>query len=509
MKQIFSIILITAIWCSSVNAELIEQVQIGDLYYDLYTSDNSAEVTYKSYEEEYNVNWNITTAHIPSTVRYNGVTYNVTGIGGAAFNNCSKLTDVDIPNSITYIDAGAFADCVSLTSIEIPNSVTAIGSNAFFGCAKLASVKMGNSVTAIGSSAFFECSSLESLTIPNSVKTIGQAAFNTCTQLTSINIPSGVTSLGAGAFADCSNLKSITIPGSITNVENNTFFGCLKLSVVKIEDGVTSIGNNAFFDCNDLTSITIPHSVRSVGEWTFAYCINLKNVVLGASVASIGKAAFSDCGKIQSITSYCATPPTLSIGGNYPSFPKDMSTNTIIYVPADYLSTYITHDFWGAYDVRAIGASASQTTQLMATPSENSVDVVWPSVNNAESYELEVLDKDKNTICTLIFNESGQLISIAFRAPSHNNASRHSQATGFAFTVTGLNSGTKYQLTMTSKDGKGIVLAQETMSIQTTNNAQGIKDVNSHVVYRKRLVNGNLIVECENNAYNVWGVKVK
>jgi hypothetical protein len=74
-------------------------------------------------------------------------------------------------------ERGAFERCTGLTSIIIPNSVTTIGDYAFYSCTNLASVVIGNSVTSIGSFAFSECSSMISLTIGNSVTSIGMAAF--------------------------------------------------------------------------------------------------------------------------------------------------------------------------------------------------------------------------------------------------------------------------------------------------------------------------------------------
>ena len=74
--------------------------------------------------------------------------------------------------SVISIERLAFEDCSSLTSITIPNSVTSIGKGAFLGCSSLTSITIPNSVTSIGESAFRGCSSLTSITIPNSVKSI-------------------------------------------------------------------------------------------------------------------------------------------------------------------------------------------------------------------------------------------------------------------------------------------------------------------------------------------------
>ena len=71
---------------------------------------------------------------IPEEVTYNGVTLKVTSIGEYAFQDCSNLTSVTIPNSVTSIGKAAFDECSGLTSVTIPNSVTSIGSEAFYRC---------------------------------------------------------------------------------------------------------------------------------------------------------------------------------------------------------------------------------------------------------------------------------------------------------------------------------------------------------------------------------------
>ena len=57
--------------------------------------------------------------------------HTVTAIGDSAFDGCSTLTTVEIPDSVTTIGYWAFAYCGALTTVEIPDSVRSIGSNAF------------------------------------------------------------------------------------------------------------------------------------------------------------------------------------------------------------------------------------------------------------------------------------------------------------------------------------------------------------------------------------------
>ena len=84
-------------------------------------------------------------------------------IGKHAFETCSNLFFIEIPNGVIFIDEFAFNGCRSLTSITIPNGVTSIGWNAFKGCG-LSSVTIPASVKIIGDYAFYGCTYLKTIT---------------------------------------------------------------------------------------------------------------------------------------------------------------------------------------------------------------------------------------------------------------------------------------------------------------------------------------------------------
>ena len=100
--------------------------------------------------------------------------------------SCNKeLKSVVIPSEIngypvTTIGSCAFQSCTRLTSVTIPNSVTSIDKSAFYGCVKLVEIIIPDSVTSIGDLAFMACHELKSLTIPKSVKHIGRRALGYC-----------------------------------------------------------------------------------------------------------------------------------------------------------------------------------------------------------------------------------------------------------------------------------------------------------------------------------------
>ena len=149
--------------------------------------------------------------------------YSVTSIGDYAFDGCSDLTSVTIPNSVTNIGNNVFEGCSNLTAITVEGENANYSSTdgvlfnkdktTLIACPakKTGSYSIPNSVTNVGDCAFMDCSGLTFVTIPNGVTSIGVSAFGGCSSLTSVTIPNSVTSIGSHAFDDCSFLTSVYV----------------------------------------------------------------------------------------------------------------------------------------------------------------------------------------------------------------------------------------------------------------------------------------------------------
>jgi hypothetical protein len=164
--------------------------------------------------------------------------YSVAGIG-----TCTD-TKIVIPpiyngKPVRNIGANAFESCTSITSVTIPDSVTAIGQYAFSGCASITNIIMHDSVTTISNYAFQNCINLIGVIIGNGVKAIGRSSFIGCEKLVSVVLPNSVTTINHYAFQKCIALESIVIPDSVKNIGTSVFYNCPNLTIycqIKEED---------------------------------------------------------------------------------------------------------------------------------------------------------------------------------------------------------------------------------------------------------------------------------
>jgi hypothetical protein len=119
-----------------------------------------------------------------------------------AFASCYYLTTVSIPGSITLIDEKAFANCSRLTAVNFqPARSVIIGNSAFESCSGLARVILPEGLSIIMDNAFSSCRNLVSVTIPDGVIAIGNGVFNYCEKLISVNMPANINYIGSEAIA--------------------------------------------------------------------------------------------------------------------------------------------------------------------------------------------------------------------------------------------------------------------------------------------------------------------
>ena len=263
----------------------------------------------------------------------------VTSIGDSAFEFCSFLTEIIIPDSVTSIGTNAFNECSSLTEITLPDSVTSIGVNPFTYCGELKNINVSPdhpTLASIDGVLFdktekklicYPCAfTQESYLIPQGISSIGDKAFYSCESLAEIIIPESVTSVAERSFVGCRNLVKIrvspehptfaAIDGALFDKTEKKLicYPCaLAAESYSIPQGISAVGNYAFFSCKSLTKIAIPDSVSFIGDYAFASCSSLTEITIPDRVTSIGEAAFSSCSSLAEIT----IPDSVTTIGDY------------------------------------------------------------------------------------------------------------------------------------------------------------------------------------------------
>lgn len=214
---------------------------------DVQIPETVTEIGQKAFKDASNVE-NVTFAVNTETGKVKGVEK----IGISAFDGCSSLQELVLPETVTEVLQGAFANEGALVKADMSRaaSLKKWDKESFKGDTALAEVVLptAGGITAIPDGAFAGCTSLtgENLKIPKNIVTITANAFKE-SGLKKLYIPNQVTMIGASAFEACKNLEDVHISNNISIISQSTFKNCEKLKKIEIPVKVDQIGTNAFY----------------------------------------------------------------------------------------------------------------------------------------------------------------------------------------------------------------------------------------------------------------------
>lgn len=240
------------------------------------------------------------------------------------FSGCTALKSVRLPADLKEIPDMLFDECSALTEFNMPEGITRIGESAFRRSG-ITSLRLPETLTEIPYELCNNCQKLEEVTLPANFTKIGDRAFNNCSSLKrtilsdgtvyegEFHIPEGVVTLGQLAvMIQSEHIKTIHVPSSLTDVQNgglssamveryfmtsaNPKYDIRNYSVVetatntliaggtestKIHESVTSIGHSAFY-MSKIHTVDLHEGITSIGDRAFYYAY--PSIVISRSV---------------------------------------------------------------------------------------------------------------------------------------------------------------------------------------------------------------------------------
>ena len=156
------------------------------------------------------------------------ISTNLEEIKDYAFGGNEVIERLIIPNTVTHIGMGALLGCSKLKHVifEEGSSLRHIRRWAFEWCTMIEEMKLPESLETLGGYAFVDCKGLKKVTLSPKMTTIDDYTFNGCSSLvTAVEGMNVIQSIGEQAFSRCSSLETINVSQS-ADIDDTAFLNC-------------------------------------------------------------------------------------------------------------------------------------------------------------------------------------------------------------------------------------------------------------------------------------------
>lgn len=285
----------------------------------------------------------------------------VSYIGISAFANCKNLININTTSNLKEIGQNAFENCVELVGktititengietqkqiFSIVEGLQIIGTESFKNCSKLSCIELPQSIQEIGYQAFYGDVLISAATLPFVGKSRniyennwtmkgmlgyifgGESTEEYDLQYLSLGVPKTLTTititdetvLPIAAFQDCKNLERVLLSDNTTTISDYCFAKCVKLKNFVCPSSLSTIGKYAFsaqgkvlgyhiellseeeteniatdittFFNISFTNIANSHDLK-IGEYAFAFREDIISLKIPNFTSEIGESAF-------------------------------------------------------------------------------------------------------------------------------------------------------------------------------------------------------------------------
>lgn len=289
-------------------------------------------------------NADVTDLVIPSTVRYNGVTYAVVALYDNRYNQ-NKVRTLTLPRTLRHINDGGLSDYRAITDLEIPANVERMGENIVYNCPQLQRIKVNAEVPptlgSLDNNSYYEDGyrtyhyirivipreSFHAYRLVNAWNTdhnvliggdegitvstgkiaagdLGHVVVEEAGYLQEVNKLIIEGELNADDWSKIKQMTNLTeldlSKALIDEIPNEAFNGRWAIDKVLLPPTLKKIGAYAF-QGTALTSVNIPDNVETIKECAFNNARQLQEVHLPDSLTSLGTSAFEYCRSLRTI----------------------------------------------------------------------------------------------------------------------------------------------------------------------------------------------------------------
>lgn len=279
-------------------------------------------------------NADVTDLVIPSTVRYNDVTYAVVALYDNRYDQ-NKVRTLTLPRTLRHINNDGLSDYRAITDLEIPANVERMGHNVVYNCPQLRRIKVNAEVPPTLESLndeyyyyriiipreSFHAYRLvnawnnrtvliggdEGITVSTgkiAAGDLGHVVVEEAGYLQEVNkliIEGELNSDDWSKIGQMTNLTELDLSKAlIDEIPNEAFNGRWAIDKVLLPPTLKKIGTYAF-QGTALTSVNIPDNVETIEGYAFSNARQLQEVHLPDSLTSLGRYAFSACSSLRTV----------------------------------------------------------------------------------------------------------------------------------------------------------------------------------------------------------------
>lgn len=289
-------------------------------------------------------NADVTDLVIPSTVRYNGVTYAVVALYDNRYNQ-NKVRTLTLPRTLRHINDGGLSYYRAITDLEIPANVERMGDYIVNDCPQLQRIKVNAEVPptlgSLGVDSYYEdgytayrhlrivipresfhayrlvsawntdynvlIGGDEGITVNTgkiAAGDLGHVVVEEAGYLQEVNkliIEGELNSDDWSKIGQMTNLTELDLSKAlIDEIPSYAFNERGAIDKVVLPPTLKKIGSYAF-QRTSLTSVNIPDNVETIEEAAFRQVKQLQEMHLPDSLTSLGRYAFSSCSSLRTV----------------------------------------------------------------------------------------------------------------------------------------------------------------------------------------------------------------